>query len=86
MRSIRPDRNDGVVGSLSAMAALQLPVRLRGIQLGRPVDLLLETDTWHTLGFVVRFRPGQADHVREQHLRELMPQRQPLGKLPALSR
>jgi hypothetical protein len=36
------------------MAALQLPVRLRGIQLGRPVDLLLEADTWRALGFVVR--------------------------------
>jgi hypothetical protein len=56
LRSVRPDRNDGVVGSLSAIAALHLPVRLRGIQLGRPVDLLLEADTWHTLGFVVRCR------------------------------
>ena len=44
------------MGSLSASAALQLPVRLRGIQLGRPVDLLLETDTWNALGFVVRCR------------------------------
>ena len=56
LRSVRPDRNDGVMGSLSASAALQLPVRLRGIQLGRPVDLLLETDTWNALGFVVRCR------------------------------
>jgi hypothetical protein len=45
-----------VMGSLSASAALHLPVRLRGIQLGRPVDLLLEADTWHALGFVVRCR------------------------------
>jgi hypothetical protein len=44
------------MGSLSASAALRLPVRLRGIQLGRPVDLLLETDTWNALGFVVRCR------------------------------
>jgi hypothetical protein len=42
------------MGSLSASAALHLPVRLRGILLGRPVDLLLETNTWHVLGFVVR--------------------------------
>jgi hypothetical protein len=42
------------LGSLSATEALQLPVRLRGIQLGRPVDLLLERDSWHVLGFVVR--------------------------------
>jgi hypothetical protein len=44
------------MGSFTASAALQLPVRLRGIQLGRPVDLLLETNTWHALGFVVRCR------------------------------
>jgi hypothetical protein len=56
LRSIRPDRNDGPMGSLSATAALHLPVRMRGIQLGRPVDLLLETHTWHAIGFVVRCR------------------------------
>jgi hypothetical protein len=42
--------------TFSASAALHLPVRLRGLQLGRPVDLLLETDTWHALGFVVHCR------------------------------
>jgi len=42
------------MGSLSAAGALQLPIRLQGIELGRPVDLLLETDTWRALGFVVR--------------------------------
>ena len=42
------------MGSLSAVESLQLPVRLHGIQLGRPVDLLVETETWHVLGFVVR--------------------------------
>jgi hypothetical protein len=41
---------------LSAAAALQLPVRLRGIELGRPVDLVLETGGWQVLGFVVRCR------------------------------
>ena len=44
------------MGSLTALGALHLPVRLRGIQLGRPVDLLLETGTWNALGFVVRCR------------------------------
>jgi hypothetical protein len=38
----------------SAAATLQLPVRLRGIQLGRPTDLLLDTDDWHAVGFIVR--------------------------------
>ena len=40
--------------SLSAAATLQLPVNLGGIQLGRPVDILLETNTWRALGYVVR--------------------------------
>lgn len=42
------------MGSLSAAGALQLPVRLHGIQLGRPVDLVLDLETWHVVGFVVR--------------------------------
>jgi|tagenome__1003787_1003787.scaffolds.fasta_scaffold20199318_2 hypothetical protein len=42
------------MGSLSAADTLQLPVNLRGIQLGRPVDMLLDLETWHVLGFVVR--------------------------------
>jgi sporulation protein YlmC with PRC-barrel domain len=42
------------MGSLSASAVLQLPVRLRGIQLGRPVDVLLEAERWRVVGFVVR--------------------------------
>jgi hypothetical protein len=41
------------MGSQSAAASLQLPVQLRGIQLGRPVDLLLDLDGWNVLGFVV---------------------------------
>lgn len=40
--------------SLSAVRMLQLPVRLHGIQLGRPVDILVEAETWQALGFVVR--------------------------------
>jgi len=42
------------MGAYSAVAALQLPVRLHGIKLGRPVDLLVELDSWHVVGFVVR--------------------------------
>lgn len=38
---------------LRTTAALQLPVRLHGIQLGRPTDLLLDTGDWHAVGFVV---------------------------------
>ena len=58
LRSVRPDRNDAAmaVESLSASEALQLPVLLRGIQLGRPIDLLLDRNSWHVLGFVVRCR------------------------------
>jgi hypothetical protein len=59
------------MGSNSAVGALQLPVRLRGIQLGRPVDLLLDRDGWNVLGFVVlcgddsrRFLPYAAAQVQ----------------------
>ena len=40
--------------SLSSAATLRLPVRLHGIQLGQPTDLLLDVESWHALGFVVR--------------------------------
>jgi len=42
------------MGSLSASAALQLPVRMRGIGLGQPVDLIVDVDAWQVIGFVVR--------------------------------
>ena len=49
---------------------------MRGIQLGRPVDLLLETDSWHVLGFVVRcgdaiqrFLPLAASQTTEEEIR-----------------
>ena len=42
------------MGSLSAASSLRLPVRLHGIQLGRPTDLLLDVESWHAVGFVVR--------------------------------
>ena len=39
--------------SRSATELLQLPVQLRGIRLGRPVDLLIDPTEWRALGFVV---------------------------------
>jgi hypothetical protein len=41
------------MGSRSATELLQLPVRLHGIRLGRPVDLLLDLAEWRALGFIV---------------------------------
>jgi hypothetical protein len=35
------------------MQLLQLPVQLKGIRLGRPIDLLVDTAEWRALGFVV---------------------------------
>jgi hypothetical protein len=58
------------MGSLSAAASLQLRILLHGIQLGRPTDLLLDTEAWQVLGFVahcgdesVRFLPYAAAQV-----------------------
>jgi hypothetical protein len=42
------------MGSMSASELLRLPVRLRGIRLGQPVDLLLAPAAWRAVGFVVR--------------------------------
>ena len=44
------------MGSLSAAAFLRLPVRLHGIEVGRPTDLLVDVESWHVLGFVVHCR------------------------------
>jgi hypothetical protein len=41
------------MGSTAGMELLQLPVQLRDIRLGRPVDLLLDAKAWRVLGFVV---------------------------------
>lgn len=41
------------MGSRAATELLQLPVRLHGIRLGRPVDLLVDAAEWRALGFVV---------------------------------
>ena len=41
------------MGPRSATELLQLPVRLHGIRLGGPVDLLLDPTEWRALGLVV---------------------------------
>src|SRR5690349_17000333 len=41
------------MGTRSATELLQLPVRLHGIRLGQPVDVLLDPAEWRALGFVV---------------------------------
>lgn len=60
------------MGSLSAAASLQLRVELHGILLGRPIDLLIDTDGWQVLGYVVhcgddsvRFLPYAAAQTSE---------------------
>jgi hypothetical protein len=63
------------MGVFSALAALQLPVQLHGIQLARPTDLLLDLTASHVLGFVVRcgdesvrFLPYGAAQAREDEI------------------
>jgi hypothetical protein len=63
------------MGSRSAVAALQLPVRHRGHRLGQPVDALVETSAWRMLGFVVlcgdesqRFLPFAASQPGEDEI------------------
>jgi hypothetical protein len=41
------------MGSRSAIELLLLPVNLREIRLGRPVDVLLDARAWRVLGFIV---------------------------------
>jgi hypothetical protein len=52
-----------------------LPVRLRGIKLGRPIDILVDLDHWNVLGFLVlcgdesrRFLPLAACQVVEDQI------------------
>ena len=59
---------------------LALPVRLRGIQLGRPVDLLLDRDARRAVGLEVlcgdevhRFLPLPTAAVRREEIRILSP-------------
>ena len=42
------------MGSRPVTRLLHLPVRLHGIQLGQPIDVLLDVASWQMLGFVVR--------------------------------
>jgi|SRR5581483_2049408 len=63
------------MGSLSAAASLQLRIELHGIQLGRPTDLLLDTEAWQVVGFVVhcgdesvRFLPYAAAQTSETEI------------------
>lgn len=72
------------MSGLSAAHLLRLPVRVRGIELGRPVDLVLDREHTRALGFEVlcgdeerRFLPLAVATVRDTEL-EL---RSPLGLL-----
>jgi hypothetical protein len=63
------------MGSYSAASVLQQPVRLRGIALGRPTDLLLDLERRHVVGFVVRcrdesvrFLPYGASQIGEEEI------------------
>jgi hypothetical protein len=63
------------MGSRSATELLRLPVQLRGIGLGRPVDLLLDPAAWRVFGFVVlcgdeseRFLPYSTAEPREDEI------------------
>lgn len=60
---------------VSAERLLRLPVRVRGIELGRPVDVLLDREHTRVLGFEVlcgdeerRFLPLAVATVRESEL------------------
>jgi hypothetical protein len=63
------------MGSFSAAASLHLRIELHGIQLGRPTDLLLDTEAWQVLGYVVhcgdesvRFLPYAAAQTSETEI------------------
>jgi hypothetical protein len=63
------------MGATSADRLLSLPVRLHGIQLGRPTDVLLDAHHWRVLGFEVicadesrRFLPFATAVIRQDEL------------------
>jgi hypothetical protein len=65
---------------LTGVELLALPVRLHGIQLGRPVDLLLDRETLRTVGLDVlcgddvhRFLPLLTASVGDQEIAILSP-------------
>jgi hypothetical protein len=49
--------------ALSVDRALRLPLRLHGIQLGQPVDVLLDRVDWRALGFEIRCGDGSERFV-----------------------
>jgi hypothetical protein len=61
--------------AISVDRALRLPLRLHGIQLGQPVDVLLDAAEWRVVGFEIRcgdgserFVPFATARVREDEL------------------
>lgn len=63
------------MSGVSAESLLRLPVRVRGIELGRPVDLVLDREHTRALGFEVlcgdeerRFLPLAVATIRESEL------------------
>lgn len=63
------------MSGVSAESLLRLPVRVRGIELGRPVDLVLDREHTRVLGFEVlcgdeerRFLPLAVATIRESEL------------------
>jgi hypothetical protein len=64
-----------VAHSIDASTLLRLPVRLRGIELGRPVDLLLDDEATRVIGLEVlcgdgghRFLPLSAAGIRRDEI------------------
>lgn len=64
-----------MIRGLSAEALLRLPVRLNGIQLGQPTDLVLDADRMRAVGLEVRctdaalrFLPLPAARIREREI------------------
>jgi sporulation protein YlmC with PRC-barrel domain len=67
--------NASVVGCRPVEALLRLPVRVRGIQLGRPFDVVLDLDRRRAIGLEVicgdgsrRYLPLAAARVREDEI------------------
>lgn len=67
--------SSSVVGCRPAEALLRLPVRVRGIQLGRPADVVLDPDGRRAIGLEVlcgdgtrRYLPLAAARVREDEI------------------
>jgi hypothetical protein len=63
------------MASLSAATVLRLPVRLHGIQLGQPTDLLIDVESWQAVGLVVhcgddsvRFLPWAASQPSDAEI------------------